>query len=229
MGKKILIVEDEQKIARFLEMELQHEGFAAFKEHDGLKALDKIVQEEFDLVLLDIMLPGMDGITICRKVRELGINVPVIMLTAKDSVEDKVQGLDIGADDYVTKPFAMQELLARIRAALRKQQGNTEKTGTQKIMCGEITVYPELYQVQVKNNNIELTRKEYELLLYLINNRNHVMTREQILQSVWGYDYLGDTNVVDVYIRYLRTKIDNPFGYKHLQTVRGIGYVIKDQ
>lgn len=229
MGKRILIVEDEQKIARFLEMELQHEGFAAFKEHDGLKALDKIVQEEFDLVLLDIMLPGMDGITICRKVRELGINVPVIMLTAKDSVEDKVQGLDIGADDYVTKPFAMQELLARIRAALRKQQGNTEKTGTQKIMCGEITVYPELYQVQVKNNNIELTRKEYELLLYLINNRNHVMTREQILQSVWGYDYLGDTNVVDVYIRYLRTKIDNPFGYKHLQTVRGIGYVIKDQ
>lgn len=229
MGKRILIVEDEQKIARFLEMELQHEGFAALKEHDGLKALDKIVQEEFDLVLLDIMLPGMDGITICRKVRELGINVPVIMLTAKDSVEDKVQGLDIGADDYVTKPFAMQELLARIRAALRKQQGNTEKTGTQKIMCGEITVYPELYQVQVKNNNIELTRKEYELLLYLINNRNHVMTREQILQSVWGYDYLGDTNVVDVYIRYLRTKIDNPFGYKHLQTVRGIGYVIKDQ
>lgn len=229
MDKKILIVEDEQKIARFLEMELRHEGFTAAKEENGLQALDRIVQEDYDLVLLDIMLPGMDGITICRRVRELGINVPIIMLTAKDSIEDKVQGLDIGADDYVTKPFAMQELLARIRAALRKRQADAGKTVRQEIVCGAIKIYPELYQVQVNNVSIELTRKEYELLFYLVSNRNHVMSREQILQSVWGYDYLGDTNVVDVYIRYLRTKIDNPFGYKHLQTVRGVGYVIKDE
>lgn len=229
MDKKILIVEDEQKIARFLEMELRHEGFTAAKEENGLQALDRIVQEDYDLVLLDIMLPGMDGITICRRVRELGINVPIIMLTAKDSIEDKVQGLDIGADDYVTKPFAMQELLARIRAALRKRQADAGKAVRQEIVCGAIKIYPELYQVQVNNVSIELTRKEYELLFYLVSNRNHVMSREQILQSVWGYDYLGDTNVVDVYIRYLRTKIDNPFGYKQLQTVRGVGYVIKDE
>ena len=229
MDKKILIVEDEQKIARFLEMELRHEGFTAAKEENGLKALDRIVQEDYDLVLLDIMLPGMDGITICRRVRELGISVPIIMLTAKDSIEDKVQGLDIGADDYVTKPFAMQELLARIRAALRKSQADAGKSVRQEIVCGAIRIYPELYQVQVNDVSIELTRKEYELLFYLVSNRNHVMSREQILQSVWGYDYLGDTNVVDVYIRYLRTKIDNPFGYKYLQTVRGVGYVIKDE
>lgn len=229
MDKKILIVEDEQKIARFLEMELRHEGFTAAKEENGLQALDRIVQDDYDLVLLDIMLPGMDGITICRRVRELGINVPIIMLTAKDSIEDKVQGLDIGADDYVTKPFAMQELLARIRAALRKRQADAGKAVRQEIVCGAIKIYPELYQVQVNNVSIELTRKEYELLFYLVSNRNHVMSREQILQSVWGYDYLGDTNVVDVYIRYLRTKIDNPFGYKQLQTVRGVGYVIKDE
>ncbi len=229
MDKKILIVEDEQKIARFLEMELRHEGFTAAKEENGLQALDRIVQEDYDLVLLDIMLPGMDGITICRRVRELGINVPIIMLTAKDSIEDKVQGLDIGADDYVTKPFAMQELLARIRVALRKRQADAGKAVRQEIVCGAIKIYPELYQVQVNNVSIELTRKEYELLFYLVSNRNHVMSREQILQSVWGYDYLGDTNVVDVYIRYLRTKIDNPFGYKYLQTVRGVGYVIKDE
>lgn len=229
MDKKILIVEDEQKIARFLEMELRHEGFTAVKEENGLQALDRIVQEDYDLVLLDIMLPGMDGITICRRVRELGINVPIIMLTAKDSIEDKVQGLDIGADDYVTKPFAMQELLARIRVALRKRQADAGKAVRQEIVCGAIKIYPELYQVQVNNVSIELTRKEYELLFYLVSNRNHVMSREQILQSVWGYDYLGDTNVVDVYIRYLRTKIDNPFGYKYLQTVRGVGYVIKDE
>ena len=164
MDKKILIVEDEQKIARFLEMELRHEGFTAAKEENGLQALDRIVQEDYDLVLLDIMLPGMDGITICRRVRELGINVPIIMLTAKDSIEDKVQGLDIGADDYVTKPFAMQELLARIRVALRKSQADAGKAVRQEIVCGAIKIYPELYQVQVNNVSIELTRKEYELL-----------------------------------------------------------------
>lgn len=225
--KKIFIVEDEPKIARFLEMELLHEGFQVAKEENGLQALDRIVQEEYDLILLDIMLPGMDGITICRKIRSMEIYTPVIMLTAKDSVDDKVQGLDIGADDYVTKPFAMQELLARIRVALRKKRSfdSEEKTVT----CGEIKIFPAQYRVEVNGENTELTRKEYELLYYLVLNKNHVMSREQILQNVWGYDYLGDTNVVDVYIRYLRTKIDNPFGHKYLQTIRGVGYVIKDQ
>lgn len=230
MDKKILIVEDEPKIARFLEMELLHEGFKVDKEENGLQALDKIVQGDFDLILLDIMLPGMDGISICRKVRSLEIYTPVIMLTAKDSVDNKVQGLDIGADDYVTKPFAMQELLARIRAALRKTVAVKTQPAESKrvIACGNIKIFPEQYAVEVNSEKIELTRKEYDLLYYLVTNKNHVMTREQILQNVWGYDYLGDTNVVDVYIRYLRTKIDNPFGSKYLQTIRGIGYVIKD-
>lgn len=230
MDKKILIVEDEPKIARFLEMELLHEGFKVDKEENGLQALDKIVQGDFDLILLDIMLPGMDGISICRKVRSLEIYTPVIMLTAKDSVDDKVQGLDIGADDYVTKPFAMQELLARIRAALRKTAvAKTQPAESKRVIaCGNIKIVPEQYAVEVNSEKIELTRKEYDLLYYLVTNKNHVMTREQILQNVWGYDYLGDTNVVDVYIRYLRTKIDNPFGSKYLQTIRGIGYVIKD-
>lgn len=229
METKIFIVEDEPKIARFLEMELLHEGFKVEKEENGLKALDRIVQGDHDLILLDIMLPGMDGITICQKVRSLEIYTPVIMLTAKDSVDDKVQGLDIGADDYVTKPFAMQELLARIRAALRNKRPVIKEEHDKTIACGAIKIYPEQYQVEVEGEKIELTRKEYELLHYLVLNKNHVMTREQILQTVWGYDYLGDTNVVDVYIRYLRTKIDNRFGYKYLQTIRGIGYVIKDQ
>lgn len=228
METRIFIVEDEPKIARFLEMELLHEGFQVEKEENGLKALDRIVQGEHDLILLDIMLPGMDGITICQKVRSLEIYTPIIMLTAKDSIDDKVQGLDIGADDYVTKPFAMQELLARIRAALRSKRP-VQEHNDKAISCGVIKIFPDQYQVEVNGEKIELTRKEYELLHYLVLNKNHVMTREQILQTVWGYDYLGDTNVVDVYIRYLRTKIDNRFGLKYLQTIRGIGYVIKDQ
>lgn len=228
METRIFIVEDEPKIARFLEMELLHEGFQVEKEENGLKALDRIVQGEYDLILLDIMLPGMDGITICQKVRSLEIYTPIIMLTAKDSIDDKVQGLDIGADDYVTKPFAMQELLARIRAALRSKRPVKEQND-KAVSCGVIKIYPDQYQVEVSGEKVELTRKEYELLHYLVLNKNHVMTREQILQTVWGYDYLGDTNVVDVYIRYLRTKIDNRFGLKYLQTIRGIGYVIKDQ
>ena len=229
MQGKILIVEDEIKIARFLEMELKHEGFTPFKEHNGQLALDRIIQEDFDLILLDIMLPGMDGITICRKVRALGIATPIIMLTARDSVEDKVEGLDIGANDYVTKPFAMQELLARIRAAMRTAAARPAASAPadQAMHFGDIAIYPQQYAVTCKGEKIDLTRREYDLLFYLAANTGHVMSREQILQKVWGYDYLGDTNSVDVYIRYLRTKIDERFGCKYLHTVRGIGYVFK--
>ena len=229
MPKKILIVEDEIKIARFLEMELTHEGFTAVKEHNGKQALDRIIQEDFDLILLDIMLPDMDGITICRKARALGITTPIIMLTARDSIEDKVEGLDIGADDYVTKPFAMQELLARIRAALRKAAPKAESNAApeQVLQFGDLAIYHQQYAVTCKGEKIDLTRREYDLLYFLASNMGHVMSREQILQKVWGYDYLGDTNSVDVYIRYLRTKLDERFGCKYLHTVRGIGYVFK--
>lgn len=224
---KIFIVEDERRIARFLQMELEHEGFQTANESNGLRAYERIIQEDYDLVLLDIMLPGMDGLTICKNVRKLS-DIPIIMLTAKDEINDKVTGLDIGADDYITKPFAIQELLARIRAALRKRNNNNIKQDEPSVFTFKnITVYLERHEVMVDDTVVELTKKEYDLLLYMLQNHDHVLSREQILQSIWGYEYMGDTNVVDVYIRYLRSKIDDEFNEKYIHTVRGIGYVIK--
>ena len=225
-GKSIMIVEDEKRIARFLQIELEHEGFRTAVEGNGSRALERIVQEHHDLVLLDIMLPGMDGLTICRKVREVS-SIPIIMLTAKDEIEDKVNGLDIGADDYMTKPFAIQELMARIRAAFRKHVPEQED-GEERLTVRDLVLYPARYEVQVRGENVELTKKEYALLEYLVRNRRIVLTRDRILQEVWGYDYMGDTNVVDVYIRYLRSKIDDHFNDKYIHTVRGVGYVVRD-
>ena len=223
---RIFIVEDERRIARFLQIELEHEGYETATEDNGQRAFERIGQEKFDLVLLDVMLPDLDGFEICRKVREFS-NVPIIMLTAKDELEDKVTGLDLGADDYITKPFAIQELMARIRAALRK---HTETDGPEgeRLTCKNLVLYPSRYEVTVNGEEIHLTKKEYSLLEYLLRNKRNVLTRDQILQEVWGYDYAGDTNVVDVYIRYLRAKIDERFSDKYIYTVRGVGYVIKD-
>ena len=222
----LFIVEDEWKIARFLQLELEHEGFTTSIEANGRHALERIVQEDFDLVLLDVMLPEMDGIEICRRVRELS-DIPIIMVTAKGELDDKVAGLNIGADDYLTKPFAIQELLARIRAALRKHQAPETPDG-ERLTCKNLVLYPSRYEVTVNGEEIHLTKKEYSLLEYLLRNKRNVLTRDQILQEVWGYDYAGDTNVVDVYIRYLRAKIDERFNDKYIYTVRGVGYVIKD-
>ena len=194
---KILIVEDESKIARFLELELKHEGYEVELAGDGRLGLEKALKDNVDLIVLDIMLPGLSGIEVCRRVR-LESQVPIIMLTAKDDVTDKVAGLDMGADDYMTKPFAIEELLARIRVALNRKKQTAE------------------------------TKKEYELLEYLIRNKNVALTREQLLNNVWDYEYFGDTNVVDVYIRYLRQKIDEKYGIHLISTVRGLGYIIKD-
>ena len=224
---RIFIVEDEHRIARFLQMELEHEGFQTATEENGRRAFERIIQEKYDLVLLDIMLPEMDGLTICRQVRELS-EVPIIMLTAKDEVEDKVNGLDIGADDYITKPFAIQELFARIRAALRKHKNSGDEPQGEMLTVKDLVLYPSRYEVKVKEERVELTKKEYSLLEYLLRNKRNVLTRDQILQKVWGYDYVGDTNVVDVYIRYLRAKIDDHFGEKYIYTVRGVGDVVKD-
>ncbi len=224
---KIFIVEDEHRIARYLQMELEHEGFAAESEDNGRRAFERIVQGDYALVLLDVMLPEMDGLTICRRVRELS-DVPIIMLTAKDEIEDKVSGLDLGADDYLTKPFAIQELLARIRAALRKHAPAKEEPAGEVLMVKNLRLYPSRYEVLVGEESVELTKKEYSLLEYLLRNKRTVLTRDQILQQVWGYDYVGDTNVVDVYIRYLRAKLDDRFQEKYIYTMRGVGYVIKD-
>lgn len=225
--KRIMIVEDEKRIARFLQMELEHEGFVTESEENGRRAYERIVQEQYDLVLLDIMLPDMDGLEVCRRVREIS-DVPIIMLTAKDDVEDKVNGLDIGADDYLTKPFAIQELFARVRAALRVHKANEDGNRDERVLAvKELVLYPGRYEVRVKGELVELTKKEYSLLEYMLRNKPNVLTRDQILQEVWGYDYVGDTNVVDVYIRYLRAKIDERFDDKYIYTVRGVGYAVK--
>lgn len=226
--KTILIVEDERKIARFLQMELEHEGYETVLEQNGLLAYNQIIQGSYDLVLLDIMLPGMDGLEICKKVRMLSA-VPIIMLTAKDEVNDKVQGLDIGADDYLTKPFAIQELLARMRAVFRKHVDISAPKNAQTVLrTGNLELYPERYEALVNGNAVNLTKREYDLLEFLLRNKNIVLGRERIIQEVWGYDYIGDTNVVDVYIRYLRSKIDDHFRHQYIHTVRGVGYVVKD-
>ena len=224
---KIFIVEDERRIARYLQMELEHEGFQAESEDNGRRAFERIIQGDYALVLLDVMLPEMDGMTICRKVRELS-DVPIIMLTARDEIEDKVSGLDLGADDYLTKPFAIQELLARIRAALRKHAPQKEEPAGEVLMVRTLRLYPSRYEVLVGEESVELTKKEYSLLEYLLRNKRTVLTRDQILQQVWGYDYVGDTNVVDVYIRYLRGKLDIPGQESYIRTVRGVGYAMRD-
>lgn len=226
---QVLIVEDERRIARFLQMELEHEGMNTAIEDNGRRAYERIVQGNYDLVLLDVMLPDMDGFTICRKVRELS-QVPIIMLTAKDDIDDKVQGLDIGADDYITKPFATPELLARMRVVLRRQESQREAKEVQEeiLSVKNLIMYPARHEVQVDDTPVELTKKEYDLLEYLLRNKRNVLTRDQILSNVWDYDYMGDTNVVDVYIRYLRQKLDDRFQEKYIHTMRGVGYVIKD-
>ena len=225
----ILIVEDEPKIARFTQLELEHEGFRTSIEGNGRRAYERIIQEDYDVVLLDVMLPEMDGFEICQKVRELS-DVPIIMLTARDDIEDKVNGLDIGADDYLTKPFAIKELLARIRLILRRKSVAQEKEESrgEVLQVKNLKIIPAQYEVIVGNTKVSLTKKEYDLLEYLVRNKRVVLTREQILSTVWGYDYAGDTNVVDVYIRYLRSKLDDKFGEKYIHTMRGIGYVVKE-
>ncbi len=225
--KTILIVEDEWKIARFLQMELEHEGYSAVIEVNGRMALGRIIQEPYDLILLDLMLPGMNGMEICKRVREV-TEVPIIMLTARDAVEDKVEGLDTGADDYITKPFAIEELLARIRSVFRKRSSADPTAATPELQVKDLTLYPDSFEVKVAGQVVELTKREYELLEYLLLNKNIVVNREQILETVWGYSYLGDSKVVDVYIRHLRSKLDECFGQQYIRTVRGVGYVVKD-
>jgi DNA-binding response OmpR family regulator len=223
---KILIVEDELKIARFLELELKHEGYEVLLAGDGRIGLEKALKENPDLIILDIMLPGLSGIEVCRRVR-LESQVPIIMLTAKDDVTDKVAGLDMGADDYMTKPFAIEELLARIRVALNRKKQMSEPKGDI-LQIGQVTLNLKSHSAFYGEDELVLTKKEYELLEYLMKNKNVALTREQLLNNVWDYEYFGDTNVVDVYIRYLRQKIDEKYNVRLISTVRGVGYIIKD-
>lgn len=224
-GQKILVIEDELKISRFIELELKHEGYSVEKAYDGREGLQKALAGQFDLVLLDIMLPSINGIEILRRVRKAS-DVPVIMLTAKDETMDKVMGLDMGADDYVTKPFAIEELLARIRVALKRKAVATKGSILQ---VDQLKMDLDKHSLTYSDETIELTKREFDLLKYLLENKNIVLTRERLLETVWGYDYTGDTNVVDVYIRYLRSKIDDKYDIKIIHTVRGVGYLLKDE
>jgi DNA-binding response OmpR family regulator len=214
----VLIVEDEQKIARFVSLELEHEGYKTTVIGDGRDAYESAVNYDYDLIVLDVMLPSLNGIEILRRLRQVK-DTPVIILTARDQIVDKVAGLDIGANDYMTKPFAIEELLARIRANIRK------KTHVYEI--GKLRIDTSSHVATYDTDVLVLTKKEFDLLVYLVENRNKVISREQALVTVWGYDFVGNTNVVDVYIRYLRAKIDDKYNINLIETVRGFGYVIR--
>ena len=222
---RVLLVEDEEKLARFVELELAHEGYEVTWVADGRSAVDRALDVDFDLVLLDILLPQLNGMEVLRRIRREK-DVPVIMLTARDAVMDKVAGLDAGADDYVTKPFAIEELLARIRAALRSAGGRQESQSHQ-FTAGPVTLDPDSRKVTVNGTPVELTRREFDLLACLLEHKGKVLSRSAILNTVWGYDYVGETNTVDVYIRFLRSKLDEVFGIHLIETVRGVGYVIR--
>lgn len=223
----ILIVEDEKKIARFLELELKHEGYEVLTAFDGRSGLDTAMEKDPDLMILDLMLPELSGIEVCRRLRHTS-DIPIIMLTAKDDVSDKVMGLDMGADDYMTKPFAIEELLARIRVALKKRRARDDQQAGQEghiMTAGPVSIDTASWQVRVSGVPVSLTRKEFDTLRYLAEHRGTAVTRDQLMNEVWGYDYIGDSNIVDVYIRYLRHKIDDQFGIKTIHTIRSVGYL----
>ena len=220
-GFKVLVVEDDAAISRVLQLELEHEGYEVESARDGLEGLEKALKEP-DLVILDLMLPRMDGLEVCRRIRAKS-KVPIIMLTARDRVPDRVSGLDLGADDYLTKPFATEELLARVRARLRERAPQSNV-----IRYHDVVMDRDRHEVTRGNKPIALTAKEYALLEYLLLHRNKVHTRDELFNGVWGSDFLGDSNLIDVYVRYLRGKIDEGFDEKLITTVRGVGYTIRD-
>ena len=225
MEERILLVEDEEKLARMVELELNYEGYQVEKAFDGRTGLELALSGRFDLVLLDIMLPALSGMEVLRRLRRES-QVPVIMLTARDTVMDKVSGLDMGANDYVTKPFATEELLARIRAALRKRPAPAQPDS--RLTAGPLVMDLDRHLVTVDGQNVALTRREFDLLRCLLEHKEKVLSREELLEQVWGFDFMGETNTVDVYIRFLRTKLDEAFHIKLIHTVRGVGYVIRE-
>lgn len=234
MSKNILVVDDEQSIATLLKYNLEQSGYAVMTAHDGEEGLNKAVSESPDLIILDLMLPSMDGIEVCKELRQRKISTPILMLTAKDDEFDKVLGLELGADDYMTKPFSPREVVARVKAILRrsqaaaavKEQSESNEVDYKKV--GELKVYPEQYEAYFQGELLELTPKEFELLLYLTDNRGRVLTRDQLLSAVWNYDFAGDTRIVDVHISHLREKIEtNTKKPIYIKTIRGLGYKLE--
>jgi DNA-binding response OmpR family regulator len=223
-AQHILLVEDEIKLARFIELELQSEGYRVTVAHDGMSGLSLARESEPDLAILDWMMPGLTGVELCRRLRSTGIKIPVILLTAKDEVGDRVTGLDAGADDYLVKPFSIEELLARIRAHLRR----TQETDTDVLQFEDLSLNRRTREVHRGQRSIDLTAKEFDLLQYLMSHPRQVFTREQILENIWGYDFLGDSNIIEVYVRYLRLKLEHDSEKRLIHTARGVGYSLRE-
>jgi DNA-binding response OmpR family regulator len=223
-GQHILLVEDEIKLARFIELELESEGYRVSVAHDGMSGLALVRESEPDLAILDWMLPGLTGVELCRRMRSTGIKIPVILLTAKDEVGDRVTGLDAGADDYLVKPFSIEELLARIRAHLRRNQ----EPDTDLLQFEDLSLNRRTREVHRGKRSIDLTAKEFDLLQYLMSHPRQVFTRDQILENIWGYDFLGDSNIIEVYVRYLRLKLEQESEKRLIHTARGVGYSLRE-
>ncbi|MED4530987.1 response regulator transcription factor [Metabacillus fastidiosus] len=234
MSKKILVVDDEQSISTLLQYNLKQAGYDVLTAFDGEEGLLKCISEEPDLVVLDLMLPKMDGIEVCKQLRQRKIMVPILMLTAKDDEFDKVLGLELGADDYMTKPFSPREVVARVKAILRRTQTSTgkEMVGNhipEKLSIGDLKVLPEHYEAYYADERLDLTPKEFELLVYLAKHKGRVLTRDQLLSAVWNYDFAGDTRIVDVHISHLREKIErNTKKPLYIKTIRGLGYKLEE-
>jgi DNA-binding response OmpR family regulator len=224
MNAQILVIEDEIRLARFIELELSSEGYTITVAHNGMDGLALVRESNPTLIILDWMLPGLTGLELCRLLRATGNTTPIIFLTAKDDISDRVVGLDAGANDYVVKPFSIEELLARIRAQLRHQQEDNQDL----VKFTDLTLNRRTREVYRGKRAIDLTAKEFDLLEYLLSHPRQVLTREQIIQRVWGYDFIGDTNIIEVYIRYLRTKLEGEGESRLIDTVRAVGYVLKD-
>lgn len=224
MSAYILVVEDEAKLAQFIELELKYEGYDIKVANDGVSGLTLARESNPDLILLDWMLPGLSGLEICKRLRQTGNKVPIVLLTAKDEISDRVAGLDAGADDYIVKPFSLEELLARVRAHLRRNQEENPNL----LQFDDLKLDRNSRQVYRGDRLIELTAKEFDLLDYLLSHPRQVLTRDQILERVWGYDFMGDSNIIEVYIRYLRLKLEAEKEKRLIQTVRGVGYVLRD-
>jgi DNA-binding response OmpR family regulator len=224
MSAHILVVEDETKLAQFIQLELTQEGYQVTVAHDGIAGLTAAREHQLDLILLDWMLPGLSGLEVCHRLRTTGDKVPIILLTAKDDIRDRVAGLDAGADDYVVKPFSIEELLARVRAQLRRTNEDDPDT----LQFADLTLNQKTREVFRNQRSIELTAKEFDLLAYLIRHPRQVLTRDRILEEVWGYDFMGDSNIIEVYIRYLRLKLEELQEKRLIQTIRGVGYVLRE-
>jgi two-component system, OmpR family, alkaline phosphatase synthesis response regulator PhoP len=229
MTQRILIVDDEQSIVTLLQYNLEKAGFKTEVATDGLQALQTAEQEEFDMIILDIMLPSLDGVEVCKQLRNKQIDTPILMLTAKGEEFDRVFGLEIGADDYLTKPFSPREVIARIKAILRRSNKNTEQPKKSKIQIGDLVIYQDRYEAYLKDELLEFTPKEFELLTYFVNHKGLVLSRNQLLSAVWNYDFVGDTRIVDVHVSHLREKIEpNTKRPVYIKTIRGLGYKLEE-